>query len=59
MSEVMPSAVMARWMTMAELLPATVTRAARAPWARLVARISVTAGPGIRIRIVVARTKAR
>ena len=55
----MPSATTSSWSAIAELVPASVTRARRGPCARLLATSSVTFGPGIRISAVVAKRKAR
>ena len=56
---VAPSTVSARWTTTALLVPATVSRPNRVPWATLLATIRATLGPGIRIRTAEAATKAR
>src|SRR5262245_32512696 len=55
----MPTATTTSCRAIAVLVPASVISARRGPCARLLATRSVTLGPGIRIKTVVARRKAR
>jgi hypothetical protein len=54
-----PSTVSESCTTTALLVPATVSKPKRAPWATLLATMSATLGPGITIRTTQASTKAR
>jgi hypothetical protein len=56
---VSPSAVRQSWTTTALLVPATVSNPKRVPRATLLATISATFGPGMRMSTAVASTKPR
>ena len=59
MAEAMPNPTTTNCPTTAVLTPATDTSAPREPWAKALATISATVGPGIKINTAVAATKVR